>query len=428
MDHPLNVGTAELDITPPIGTMLAGGLLPRPAEGIDDPLTIKTLVIDSAGTKLAYVLLDLCVLPRKEGDKAVRLAAKASGIPESNIFWATSHTHSGPYTEAIFGVPPEEVIDSEWLEMLPGKFADTVARAAKSTRPARLSRASNFCQQVCDNRRIRFKDGSELNRWVLSPNLPCQSLGSAGPIDPELGILCFDGEDAKPIAILWNLALHANTHFGKNFSGDYPAVVAARLREHFGTSATSLYMPGACGNINRAGSNCRGVGDCIAESIIQALRDRRPLEGPLSIDAVKEDISLPYRDFTVDQKERIAASGLGQTDVFFKELEIMRKEGVTETATTIQAWRIGDSAFLHFSGEVFVEYGIEIKEKSPFPWTYPVELSGDYSGYYVTPQAWEAGGYECLIARSSKISVEGVRKCVDRGLDLLRQLWDRAGK
>ena len=120
----LMAGAAEVDITPPVGTALAGDLKPRKSEGVQDPLTIKAIVLSSGGVKLAYVLLDLIALERKEGDAAVSLAALRTGIPEQNIVWAASHTHTGPYTVRLF----EDAfpIDEAWLAGIPGKFADAV--------------------------------------------------------------------------------------------------------------------------------------------------------------------------------------------------------------------------------------------------------------------------------------------------------------
>jgi hypothetical protein len=100
----------------------------------------------------------------------------------------------------------------------------------------------------------------------------------------------------------------------------------------------------------------------------------------------------------------------------------MRREGVTEAKTIIQAWRIGNIGFASLPGEVFVEWGLKIKEESPFPWTFPVELGGDYLGYIVTEQAWKAGGYESLIARSARPSVEGSAMMTDKALELLSRL------
>ena len=106
----LLVGAAEVEITPPVGTALAGSIRPRNSVGVQDPLTIKAIVLSSGGVNgsaraplsLAYVLLDLIALERKEGDAAVSLAARRTGIPEQNIVWAASHTHTGPYTVALF--------------------------------------------------------------------------------------------------------------------------------------------------------------------------------------------------------------------------------------------------------------------------------------------------------------------------------------
>jgi hypothetical protein len=58
MTQGLMVGTAEIDITPPLGTPLCGSFAPRESKGIEDPLLVKAMVLESAGRKLAYVILD----------------------------------------------------------------------------------------------------------------------------------------------------------------------------------------------------------------------------------------------------------------------------------------------------------------------------------------------------------------------------------
>jgi hypothetical protein len=103
----------------------------------------------------------------------------------------------------------------------------------------------------------------------------------------------------------------------------------------------------------------------------------------------------------------------------------MRRAVRTEDRTVLQAWRIGDVAFASLPGEVFVEWGLKIKAESPFPWTFCVELGGDYLGYMVTEQAWRAGGYESLTAHSARPSVAGVATMVDADLALLRRLREK---
>ena len=450
----LLAGAAEVDITPPVGTALAGSIEPRKSEGVQDPLTAKAIVLSSGGVKLAYVLLDLIALERKEGDAAVSLAARRTGIPEQNIVWAASHTHTGPYTIPIFDEPSP--IDPAWLAGVPAKFAEAVEAACRSMRPARMSRERAYCHHVLHNRRYKYKDGREINTWLLhSGEEQVQCLGSAAPIDPEVGILCFDdaagpfdGTQGRPepfdsahgrtggapIAVLWHYSLHTNANFGSCFSADYPGVVAARLRERFGPDVVPIFVPGAFGDIN-PNVGYREVGDALARVILQRLEKRKPgldsgrgtLARPLPLGALKQEITVPWRDLGADPEARIRASQWPPEvqEVFRREVARMRREGRTDDRTVLQAWRIGDVAFASLPGEVFVEWGLKIKAESPFPWTFCVELGGDYLGYMVTEQAWRAGGYESLVARSARPSVDGVAMMVDADLALLRRLWEK---
>lgn len=426
MPDSLLVGACEVDITPKVGTLLAGGIYPRVSKGIHDPLMAKAIVLQANGTRLAYIILDLCVLTREVGDRMVEMASELTGIPTEKIIWATSHTHSGPYTMPFFGATEDEVVDKDWLSSLPKRVASCVAEADKRKIPARWSFTRGYNYVLPLNRRLRFKDGRELNNWLIDRGEDIQCVGTAGPVDPEIGILSFEDREGRLIAVLFNFALHLTTHFGEEFSADYPAVVARRMRERFGEQVITLFMPGAMGDIN----TYRGMeetGNMLADSIIPKLEGRTPREEPPILKAMKSEIVVPYRDFYQDQEERIKASQWPEDvqEVFRKELEIMRKEGIREGKTIVSVWRVGDVAFAGLPGELFVEWGLKIKEESPFPWTFPVELCCDYQGYLVTKKAWEAGGYESLIARSAKPSPEGVEMMVDRVMEMLQELCQR---
>ena len=243
MEPILAVGTAEVDITPPVGTPLAGSLKPRDSQGVSNPLFAKALVLESASTRLAYVALDVISLERGfGGDEAVRLASEATGIPEDHICYSCSHTHTGPYTRRRL----MEYVDQEWMAAFPRAFAEAVVRADRAKVPARISRCRAFEYRIQHNRRIRFRDGRHINTWLLGAHVngDLQSVGSAAPVDPEVGVLAFDDLDGNLLAVLYHFTLHANSDFGPEFSADYPAVVADRVREAFGTQATCLFMPG----------------------------------------------------------------------------------------------------------------------------------------------------------------------------------------
>ena len=425
----LLVGVAEVDITPPIGTNLMGSLKPRKAIGVQDPLHAKAIVLKSGGTTIAYVLLDLCVLERNVGDAAVRLAARRTGIPADRIVWAANHTHTAPITIQCSGF--EGCIDKKWLAGIPARFAEAVAMAHRQLQPARMSRCRGFHHGLGQNRRVRFKNGESINTWNLGQSKDIQSVGSEGPIDPEIGVLSFEDLKGRMLAVMYDYTLHTNTNFGLYLSADFPGVVAARIRERFGPQVISLFVPGASGNINAVpGQTYRNVGNALADVMIAKLNARKPMDGPVPVNAVKRDVVVPFRDFGKDQKTRIRDSGwTPETQEFFrKELRAMRRAGRKEARTVLQAWRIGEVGFASLPGELFVEWGLKIKRESPFPWTYPVELGGDYLGYLITDDGWEAGGYEALISRVAKPSVEGVAAMVEGTLEMLNELHAKGNK
>ena len=155
------VGTAEIEITSDKDLPLAGSLDPRArrAEGVHDPLYVRTIVLESAGVKLAYVIFDLIGLSSKMMNPYIRKAALATGIPEDNIIWACSHTHSGPVSiESVYPGNQEEVIDFEWLHHVLDKFV----------LPERSIFKKNCCQGE-QNARIQLRDISQQTDQIQRP-------------------------------------------------------------------------------------------------------------------------------------------------------------------------------------------------------------------------------------------------------------------
>ena len=56
--------------------------------------------------------------------------------------------------------------------------------------------------------------------------------------------------------------------------------------------------------------------------------------------------------------------------------------------------RIGNVAFVGLPGELFCEFGMDIKKHSPAKHTMVIELANDVIGYIPTENAFEQGGYE----------------------------------
>jgi neutral ceramidase len=90
----------------------------------------------------------------------------------------------------------------------------------------------------------------------------------------------------------------------------------------------------------------------------------------------------------------------------------------------VAAARLGPVAIATNPGELFVEYGLRIKQQSPFPHPVVAELANDWAWYMPTRAAFEQQVYEALVG-PNQISLEGIETLVDTANDLLQALWRR---
>ena len=90
----------------------------------------------------------------------------------------------------------------------------------------------------------------------------------------------------------------------------------------------------------------------------------------------------------------------------------------------LQAFLLGDLAITAVPCEVFVEIGLEIKEKSPFKPTFMVSLANGYNGYLPTPEHHKMGGYETWRVRSSYLEVDASATVTRNIFEILNKLKD----
>jgi neutral ceramidase len=76
----LRDGAASVDITPPVGTPMAGYYAERLSKGVHDPLRAKAIVLEHGGKKAALVALDLISTPLALVEETRREIEKTSGI------------------------------------------------------------------------------------------------------------------------------------------------------------------------------------------------------------------------------------------------------------------------------------------------------------------------------------------------------------
>lgn len=106
------------------------------------------------------------------------------------------------------------------------------------------------------------------------------------------------------------------------------------------------------------------------------------------------------------------------------ETAALKRRDNTSCLVEINALRIGNTAIVSSPAELFVEYGLEIQSKSPFPLTLVLELVNGYCGYVPTQEAFQRGGYEThRTVYTSRLAVDAGERIVKCSLQLLDRLW-----
>ncbi|MFI5454465.1 MAG: hypothetical protein ACHRXM_03355 [Isosphaerales bacterium] len=99
-------GACAIDVSPSTFPVLVnGGFLQNRAARINDPVRAKCLVLDDGSTRLAIVVVDICMMPRELIDRAKELAREKTGIPTSRMLISATHTHSAPAAMGALGCP-----------------------------------------------------------------------------------------------------------------------------------------------------------------------------------------------------------------------------------------------------------------------------------------------------------------------------------
>lgn len=405
MSSQFRVGAACANITPPLGAHMQGSFSDRVADDVADELYAKAIVMTDGDTAMAIVVCDLAGTYKDDLAVAKARANELTGIPEENILISCTHTHYGPNTLALAHLPYEK----EYTAWAMQKVGDAVRLAWNRLQPAVVGHASGSCPEETHNRRWHMSDGTvRMNPGFQNPDL----VRPAGPTDPEVGIAVFLDASHDPIAALCNYSLHyvgsgASTAISANYFGAF----SRAMQRMAGGDVVAIMANGCCGDVN----NCdftkpapplphphyqeERVGNVVASRAYAAWQQIRDFsDSPmLAAKACAVDFRRREPDAEALAKARVDVERREELDLieWVYALETLRVADLPLTRETpAMAFRIGDLGIAAMPGEMFVDYGLQIKAQSPFTQTMVIELANDFVGYCPTGKALEEGGYE----------------------------------
>lgn len=393
---PLLAGAAQIEITPSVETWndangngrwdegeafedlnkngkwdpvwLAGYRGGRSAIGKQGDTWGKALILKTKDTTVLFISLDLIGYMFDEVAKLKKEISALWKIPESHVFIASTHDHSGPDTIGVWGDNGQCGKDPAYLEWLRSRIMECVSLANKDQRPAQLVFAKDrYPNPIDDSRRPKV-----INDLLLS----------------------FRAVDAqgKTIATVINYAMHAEVLNEKNrlVSPDYPGTLRNEVEKHFGGFA--LFFAADIGGMQTPKvvfhntRKMRRIGKAVARRVIKSFEGREPQT--IDMISVKHAaLSMPI------QNPRFL--GAIQKGMFGETANLIEKRGEEIwMPTDVSVIQIGPATIVTVPGEAFPEVGHKIRAMLKTEYPFLIGLCNNEIGYIVPKDQWHWDWYE----------------------------------
>lgn len=451
----LHVGGATVSITPDGPVALAGQMHTRIAKVVESPATATALAIESRDGDASLdtailVSCDLVAIDAAVLDRARRLVK--GRLPELDVrklVLNATHTHTAPVTrEGSYEIPKDGVMQpGAYVEFLCARVADAVVKAWESRRPGRAGWGLGHAV-LGQNRRSVYADGRAV---MYGPTDKPDFRNIEGPEDHGVEVLFFWNAEGKLIATAVNLACPSQEVEGLSVvNADFWHQVRRSLRAKHGKDLLILGWTGAAGDqsphlmyrkkAEERMRSLRGLSrlDELAMRIVAAWEEAyegasKEQHADAALIHKVATIKLPTRAVTEAEAaearskvEKLSKDPNNRTLVGWHQTVVDRFERqqagtVKPFSMELHAIRLGDVAIATNVFELFTDYGIQIKARSPALQTFVIQLAGPGS-YLPTERAARGGGYSA-IAESNLVGPEGGQALVEQTLELINALW-----
>jgi neutral ceramidase len=379
----LRAATVKVDISPKDSQYLVG-YGERKSIGIHDRIYHRIVALDDGKTQFYLISSDICLFSPSEYDNVVAKLQKQYGINPLQVWWSVTHTHSAPEVgpPGIYGVymgnRVQHAIDTAYTSMIEQTLINGIIEARKNLAPARLGVGWGFSQANINRRAVDIDGKASLG---LNPD---------GPVDRRIGLLRIDKADGKPLALIANYPIHGTVLGDKNveISGDAPGIVSAYVESKIG--APVLFVNGAAGNL-------APIYSVYPTPAAGHLNQFRVLLGDKILDANSKILS------TTDTIKLFAGSIIVETprkpglawSADMSKYTTTTRSGNNLVRLPIRFLKVNeDIAIWSAPIELFCEVSNEIRDRSPFPYTFYFGYTNGWFGYLPNAEAWQHGGYE----------------------------------
>lgn len=418
----LQAGAARVDITP------APESLPETSFGILDHCFTRAIVFTNGFNKAAFVSFDGAMINARLVEAVNKRAAAELGIPEGNIMYNWTHTHSGA------SVSQDELVERTFR---------AVSMANSNMVPAQVGYGAGV--SYLNVKRDLFD--SERGTWWEGPD--CD-----GKSDKTVAVIYFRTMEGAPIACYFNYAMHAVLSGNLDMvSGDFPGAASRYIENGFDDGFVAIFAAGAAGDqnpryfqqtfdlrdirikdyasrgedisnkmppggqgldrsnpevarlMNEQKQMVESYGQILGEEVRHTMNGIRRFENKPSIICSHKQVSVPGR-------HQINGGGRAGYEGKYEDAEPAKID--------LHLTMIDDIPVIGTSGEPYNPIAVRLKRESPYARTMLTMLcQGVFTGYIPDDESYGAQTFEVLGSRFKQGYAESA--IVNGSLDLIHE-------
>jgi hypothetical protein len=355
-----------VDLTPTEEVCIAGFGLLNGSEGVIDPITARALALRVQDLVTVIVAVDLIGLHHHQVE-AIRalVAAPASGV---RVLVAATHTHAGPDTLGMWGLPPiSSGMDDDYVARVISGVAEAINAAVARLTPVTVhwGRAQAPAKGIVRN--LRHVDR----------------------VDRTLTALAFDRvSDGAPVATIVHFAAHPEALGSGNslLSADFPSILRDTV-EAARPESVALFLNGAIGGLvttdedGPSVAEMERIGKTLGELALSALEAGKSLgDGPLELACSRRPVHMPVENWRYYVGDTFGIFGGRSFDDGYTSSEVM-------------ALRIGSAVLVTVPGEIEPHLGAAVLEGAVGDPVLLIGLGNDELGYLMSESEWESDAF-----------------------------------
>lgn len=426
----LNAWVFKLDATPPVGDLLCGGLADA-SVGVEQPLSLRGVIIDNGEERVALASVEFCYLVGRSYNRLVKAIARGGGVAADRVSLHATHAHDAPLmdeqTHALMPAGELPVHDEAWFADWLHSTEAGVQRAC--SRPAMevtdIGYGQSTVNRFASTRRVIDATGRCETRFSICPH-PHIRDAPEGKIDPALDAVVLFDHAGTPLVSIFFYACHPQVSNGRHLISGDTAGFALDLFDRSYPGVTPIYFTGCAGDVT-AGKyttthrirNRLLLGSRLFDAMDDAIRNTEPAPD-LSLRWHTQQTTLSLRPVPRGEgglREALAipASDLaGRIEQYVCAYQLYRRIDRLNTYPFIaNRLDLGIGSLLMLPAEMLVHYQLYAKQLfQPRPLAVAA-YADSFLMYIPTDTCFDQGGFEVspdwsVVCRGSQTRIEDV--------------------